>query len=291
MERYTDLIASLPAWPVLDELIDRALREDLSGGDLTTEATVSPGTQAVATAVAKSELIVCGGPVFERSFRRLTQPTRFVVHAAEGARVGPGAPLWEVAGDARGILMAERTALNFVQRMTGVASLTRRYVDALPPRGKTRVTDTRKTTPGLRALERYAVRIGGGHNHRDTLSSAVLIKDNHIEAAGGITTAIERARRYAPHTTKIEVEVETLAGVDEALAAGADIIMLDNFAPDALRKAVRRARGRAFIEVSGGVTLARIPELARAGVDAISVGALTHSAPAADISLDIQRAP
>jgi nicotinate-nucleotide pyrophosphorylase (carboxylating) len=186
--------------------------------------------------------------------------------------------------------MGERTALNFVQRMSGIATLARRFVDALPPGSRTRVTDTRKTTPGLRALERYAVRTGGAHNHRDTLSSAVLIKDNHIVAAGGITEALKRARRLASHTSKIEVEVESMEALDEALDAGADIVMLDNFAPSALEDAVKRVGERAIVEVSGSVTLERISELAHLGVNVISVGALTHSAPAADIGLDIERA-
>jgi nicotinate-nucleotide pyrophosphorylase (carboxylating) len=172
--------------------------------------------------------------------------------------------------------------------MTGIATLARRYVGALPPGSKTRITDTRKTTPGLRLLERYAVRTGGAYNHRDTLGSAVLIKDNHIVAAKGITNAVGRARKRAPHTSRIEVEVESLPALDEALAAGADIVMLDNFLPNDVAEAVRRASGRAIVEVSGGVTLDRIAALAGQGIDVISVGALTHSAPAADIGLDIE---
>jgi nicotinate-nucleotide pyrophosphorylase (carboxylating) len=174
--------------------------------------------------------------------------------------------------------------------MSGIASQARRYASALPAGSQTRITDTRKTTPGLRALERWAVRTGGAHNHRDTLGSAVLIKDNHIEAAGGVTTAIQRARDRAPHTSKSESEVESLAAHDEALAAGADIVMLDNFAPGDVATAARRAHEKgALVEVSGGITLERIADLAQAGVDVISVGALTHSAPAADIALDIER--
>jgi nicotinate-nucleotide pyrophosphorylase (carboxylating) len=185
--------------------------------------------------------------------------------------------------------MAERTALNFAQRMSGIATLARSYVRALPEGTKTRVTDTRKTTPGLRALERYAVRTGGAHNHRDTLGSAVLIKDNHIQAAGGIAVAVQRARARAPHTSKIEVEVASLAELDQALAAGADIVMLDNFDEGDIAAGVAKAKGRALVEVSGGITLGRIAELAAAGVDVISSGALTHSAPSADIALDLER--
>jgi nicotinate-nucleotide pyrophosphorylase (carboxylating) len=177
-------------------------------------------------------------------------------------------------------------ALNLVQRMCGVATQARRYVDAIPAGSKTRITDTRKTTPGLRALERYAVRAGGAHNHRDDLGAAVLIKDNHVAACGGVRAAIERARASAPHTAKIECEVDTLAQLDEALAAGADIVLLDNMDTAMVTEAVARTRGRALLEASGGITLDRVAELARAGVDAISVGALTHSVPAADVGLD-----
>lgn len=274
---------------IIDEVVDRALAEDLSGEDLTTMATVSAGTRARATAKAKSELVVCGGDVFKRVFKRLANDLTFEICEADGNFVKPGTPIWRVEGAARPILMAERTALNLVQRMSGTATLARQYVEAVPPGAKTRIVDTRKTTPGLRALERYAVRCGGAHNHRDTLGSAVLIKDNHIEAAGSIDEAVRRAKDYAPHTSRIEIEVESLEGLDEALEAGADIVMLDNFAPSEITTAVERAAGRALIEVSGGITLPRIAELAGQGVDVVSVGALTHSAPAADISLDIQR--
>jgi nicotinate-nucleotide pyrophosphorylase (carboxylating) len=275
---------------LLDELVDRALAEDLAGGDLTTEATVDADARAIGRAIAKRDLVVAGGDVFARAFYRVDPGVRVERVLAEGETAGPGGVLWVVEGSARSILMAERTALNFAQRMSGIATLARRYVDALPPGSRTRVTDTRKTTPGLRALERWAVRTGGAHNHRDTLGSAVLIKDNHIEAAGGIRTAVERARARAPHTSKIEIEVESLAALEEALAAGADIVMLDNFTPSDVESAARRAHERgALVEVSGGITLERIADLARAGVDVISVGALTHSAPAADISLDIER--
>jgi nicotinate-nucleotide pyrophosphorylase (carboxylating) len=183
--------------------------------------------------------------------------------------------------------MAERVALNFAQRMSGVATLTRKFVDAVPEGSKLRIIDTRKTTPGLRVLERYAVRIGGGHNHRDCLGSAVLIKDNHIVAAGGIAQAIERARAYAPHTSRIELEVDTLEQLDAALAARAEIILLDNFDSASLAEAVKRAQGRAILEVSGGITVSRVAELGKLGIDVASVGALTHSAPAADIGLDL----
>jgi len=278
----------IPA-PIITRAVTLALEEDLSGGDITTSALVAEGSRAVGRALAKSRLVACGAEVFARVFYELDPGIRVERKVADGAEVAPGTVLWEVEGATRTILAGERTALNFVQRMSGVATLTRRFVEAVPPGSKLRVTDTRKTTPGLRAFERYAVRTGGGTNHRDDLGSAILIKDNHIEAAGGITPALASARRFAPHTSKLEIEVESLAALDEALAAGADIVMLDNFEPEALSEAVRRASGRALIEVSGGVGLERVAELARAGVDVVSVGALTHSAPAADISLDIER--
>ncbi len=274
---------------VLDRAIDIALQEDLAGGDLTTDATVDADARAVGRALARSSLVVCGGDVFARVFHRVDSALRVERRLADGDTAAPDDCLWVVEGSARSVLMAERTALNFVQRMSGIASQTRRYVAALPPGSATRITDTRKTTPGLRAFERYAVRVGGAHNHRDTLGSAVLIKDNHIEAAGGIRVAIERARARAPHSSKIEIEVESLDALDEALAAGADVVMLDNFAADDVARGVAKARGRALVEVSGGITLERVAELARAGVDVISVGALTHSVTSADIALDIER--
>ena len=273
----------------MDAAVDRALAEDLEGGDLTTEATVEANARGVGRAIARADLVVAGGDVFARVFYRVDPGLRVELLLDEGTRAKRDDVLWVVEGSARSILMAERTALNFAQRMSGVATITRRFVDALPEGKHARVTDTRKTTPGLRALERYAVRVGGGHNHRDTLGSAVLIKDNHIEAAGGIGLAVERARARAPHTSRIEIEVESLDALEEALVAGADIVMLDNFAPAEVATAVAKARGKALVEVSGGITLERVKSLAEAGVDVISVGALTHSAPSADIALDIER--
>jgi nicotinate-nucleotide pyrophosphorylase (carboxylating) len=275
--------------PLLDQLVERALDEDLAGGDLTTDALVREDSRAVGTARAHSELVVAGGDVFARVFYRIDPGLRVERLARDATLAADGDVLWTVEGRTRSILLGERTALNFVQRMCGIATLARRYVSAVPEGTALRITDTRKTTPGLRALERYAVRCGGAYNHRDSLGSAVLIKDNHIEAAGSITEAVQRARTHAPHTSRIEVEVESLDALDEALTCGADIVMLDNFAPDDITEAVERARGRAIVEVSGGITLQRIADLARAGVNVVSVGALTHSAPAADIGLDIER--
>jgi nicotinate-nucleotide pyrophosphorylase (carboxylating) len=274
---------------IAQSIVRRALEEDLHGGDLTTDATVDPETRAIARAVAHCNLVVCGGPVFAQVFYEIDPGLRVEMLVREGEKAAAGQTLFLVEGSARSILYAERTALNFVQRMSGVATSVARYVAAVPAGTKARIVDTRKTTPGLRALERYAVRVGGGHNHRDSLGSAVLIKDNHIEASGGITTAIQRARNHAPHTCRIEIEVESLDGVREALAAGADIIMLDNFAPESIVEAVALCRARALVEVSGGISLERIASLAQTGVDVISVGALTHSVMAADIGLDIER--
>jgi nicotinate-nucleotide pyrophosphorylase (carboxylating) len=275
---------------LFEAVIDRALAEDLSGGDLTSEACIDADALATADAVARAPLVVCGGEVFRRVFQRLDSSIAVEPFQPDGALVAADAPLWRVAGRARALLAGERTALNLVQRLSGTATLARRYVDAVPKGLPTRITDTRKTTPGLRALERYAVRVGGARNHRDDLGSAVLIKDNHIAAAGGVTPAVRRARDLAPHTSRIEVEVDSLAQLDEALAAGADVVLLDNFTTADVRVAVARVRAsggvRPLVEASGGITLERIPELAEAGVDLISVGALTHSAPAADIGLD-----
>jgi nicotinate-nucleotide pyrophosphorylase (carboxylating) len=275
---------------ILDPIILRALEEDLGAGDITTDACISESAQAVADAVARSEVVVCGGALFSRVFALIDDTVKFEAKIADGSVAKKGDAIWTVTGPARSILMGERTALNFVQRMTGIATTTRKYVDAVPKGSTTRVTDTRKTTPGLRVLERYAVRTGGGKNHRDNLSSAVLIKDNHIVAAGGITQAITRARAYAPHTSKIECEIDSLTQLDEALTAGADIVLLDNMPTNDVAEAVKRCKNRAITEASGGITPARIAELANVGIDAISVGALTHSVISADIGLDFRNA-
>ncbi len=273
--------------PLLDEIIDRTLREDLCSGDITTQATVDAETRATATAVARAPLTVCGGDVFFAVFARLEPTVKIERHIADGVAVERGAAIWTVSGSARALLMAERTALNLVQRMSGIATATRTYLSAMPAGSTTRLTDTRKTTPGLRVLERYAVRTGGAHNHRDHLGSGLMIKDNHIVAAGGIEKAIARARAHAPHTARIEVEVANLAELEVALACKADIIMLDNFSLDDLRAGVARAKGLAILEASGGITLDTLADVASTGVDCISVGALTHSAKAADIALDL----
>jgi nicotinate-nucleotide pyrophosphorylase (carboxylating) len=270
------------------QIVQRALDEDLAGGDLTTLYTVSEGALGTAQAVAKESLVCCGGPVFEQVFHQVDPAVKVQTLVREGELVRAGTALWSASGSARSLLMAERTALNFVQRLCGIATLTQHFVQALPKGSKTRIADTRKTTPGLRVLERYAVRTGGGHNHRDNLGSAILIKDNHIAAAGGIEAALQRARAGAPHTSKIEVEVTNFDELGRALAGGAEIILLDNFDDAQVAQAVAVIQGRALIEVSGGIKLPRIAALAALGVDVISVGALTHSSPAADISLDLK---
>ncbi len=275
---------------VLDPIVRLALTEDLASGDVTTDACISPNARAHADARARGEIVVCGGAVFSRVFALVDASVKFEAKLEDGAIAKPGDVIWSVEGSARSLLMAERAALNFVQRMSGIATITRAYVAAVPKGCPTRIIDTRKTTPGLRVLERYAVRAGGGMNHRDNLGSAVLIKDNHVAACGGVGKAIERARAYAPHTSKIECEVDSLVQLDEALAAGADIVLLDNMTTTDLAEAVRRCNGKAFTEASGGITLARIGELAKTGVDAISVGALTHSITSADIGLDFRDA-
>ncbi len=272
---------------VIKEMVIRALEEDLAAGDVTTEACIDDNSNSVANAVARHDLIACGSNVAACVFEMVDPDLKFEELIADGTSVQKGQILWRVTGKTRSILMGERVALNFVQRLSGIATMTHTYVKAIPPGFHTRISDTRKTTPGLRAFERYAVRMGGGFNHRDNLSSAVLIKDNHIAACGGVTTAIKRAKTYASHTCRIECEVETLEQLKEALDVGVDVVLLDNMPPLSIVEAVKLAKGRAIIEASGGITLTHIEELARAGVDVISTGAITHSAPAADIGLDM----
>ena len=268
----------------LDRLIEQALLEDIHTGDITTQAVVPERRTAVARLIAKEDMVIAGLFVAERVFRRLDPAVAFSASQPEGARASRGDLLAAVQGSAADLLMGERVALNLLQRLSGVATLTSRYVEAVKGT-KARIVDTRKTTPGLRALEKYAVRVGGGINHRTGLYDGILIKENHITAAGGIGEAIDRARAYIPHTLRIEVETETLGQVDEALAAGADIIMLDNMGLDDMRTAVNLIAGRALVEASGGVSLETARSIAETGVDIISVGALTHSARAMDISM------
>jgi nicotinate-nucleotide pyrophosphorylase (carboxylating) len=270
----------------LEETVRLALREDVGTGDVTTLSTVPPERQARAEIVAKTEGVLAGLPVVEEVFRQVDASLSLTRTLHEGARIKPRDVLCEVQGAAQSILIGERVALNFLQRLSGIATRTAAFVKLVEGTGA-RIVDTRKTTPGLRALEKYAVTVGGGHNHRMGLYDAVMIKDNHIIAAGGIAAAVERARKAIPHTMTITVECETLSQVDEALDAGADILLLDNMENVTRAEAVQRAKGYAITEASGGITEATAAEIARTGVDIMSVGALTHSAPALDISLDL----
>lgn len=269
---------------MIDRLIEQALLEDIHTGDITTLAVVSGSRPASARLIAKENLVVAGLSTAARVFSILDPDIRFTASVSDGDKAIQGTILATIHGEAAQLLMGERVALNLLQRMCGIATLTACFVEAVAGT-KARIVDTRKTTPGLRQLEKYAVRIGGGINHRTGLYDGVLIKENHIVAAGGITEAIRRARAYIPHTLKIEIETETLVQVDEALAAGADIIMLDNMTLDEMRAAVTTIAGRAQIEASGGVNLERVRAIAETGVDIISVGALTHSPRAMDISM------
>ena len=270
----------------IQKIIRAALAEDIGTGDITTQATVSPKKKGRAVAVAKENFVVAGLEVFEAVFQCLDPDIVVRKVVADGSRVRKGAVLARVEGRLSAILQAERTALNFFQRMCGIATLTAAYVDAVG-KTKAKIYDTRKTVPGLRALDKMAVRQGGGTNHRFGLFDAVLIKDNHIEAAGGIAAAVAARKKHWKRSFKIEVETKNLREVKEALVCGADIIMLDNMTSHAMKKAVDWVAGRAFIEASGNVTLKRVREIASTGVDGISVGALTHSVRAADISLKI----
>jgi nicotinate-nucleotide pyrophosphorylase (carboxylating) len=267
------------------ELVRRALAEDFGWGDLTTEAVIERGQRGRAVLLAKSRCVLAGLDIFGEAFRQLDPAVSITLHHRDGDLVEPGTELAELTGDAAALLTAERTALNFIQRLSGIATLTRAFVDAAA--GQIVILDTRKTTPGLRALEKYAVRAGGGVNHRGGLDQGILIKDNHIRLAGGVRAAVANmlAQQLEMPT---EVEAQSLEQVDEALAAGAGIILLDNLSTAEISEAVKRCAGRAKTEVSGGVTLARLPELAATGADYVSIGALTHSAPASDLSLEIE---
>ena len=264
----------------------RALSEDIDRGDITTEACIDLKTQGRAVVQARQALVLSGLPVIEEVYRQIDPSVAVQRLAQDGDNMEPKALCARVKGPAASILLGERVALNFAQRMSGIATMTRHCVDTIPQGSKTRIVDTRKTTPGLRAFERYAVRCGGGHNHREDLSAAVLIKDNHIAAAGGVRQAIERAKERAPHTSRIECEVETEAELQEALDAGADILMLDNFDDARVKAALSTICDRAIVEASGGITLERIATLGAMGVDVISMGALTHSSPSVDLALD-----
>ena len=269
------------------DLVSRALAEDLAGGDITTDAIFGQTERARGTFLAKSPCTLAGLDVALEAFAQLDPGVDAAWTFHDGDECGAGTTIGRVTGSARALLSGERTALNFLQHLSGIATLARRFVKASG--GAITVLDTRKTTPTMRALEKYAVRMGGATNHRMSLNDGVMIKDNHIRLGGGIARAIAQVRAIGAKPI-IEVEVETLEQVDQALAAGADILLLDNMGIDDMREAVRRCRGRAKTEISGGVTLDRIPELAGTGADFVSIGALTHSAPAVDISFEIESA-
>ena len=269
------------------ELLKRALEEDLGRGDATTAAVIAPEQRARGVVLAKSALVVAGLDVAADVFRQLDPKVVVEVLWGDGARVNANEPIAFVTGNARALLTAERTALNLLQRLCGIATLTSKFVDAAA--GRITILDTRKTTPGMRELEKYAVRCGGGTNHRQRLDDGILVKDNHKRLAGGVRHAAEQAMRKAGGLP-VEVEVENLAELDEALAAGVPRVLLDNFTTHDIREAVERVGGRARIEISGGVTLDRIAELATTGADFVSVGALTHSVPAADLSFELEPA-
>jgi nicotinate-nucleotide pyrophosphorylase (carboxylating) len=269
-----------------DHLIDLALEEDAGLGDVTSRSIFPPQHTSRAFISAGHDLVVCGLAVAARVFQRVDPALRVEMVAADGDRLRADEKALQVAGPTVALLTAERTALNFLQRLSGIATQARRFADAVAGTG-VRIVDTRKTTPGYRALEKYAVRCGGCANHRSSLGEHVLIKDNHIAAAGSLAKAVALAREAAPHLARIEVEAKTLEEVAEAVRAGADVILLDNMSPELVRRAVTRIGGAALVEVSGGVKFETLRDYAIPGVDVISIGALTHSAPAADLSLTL----
>ncbi|AGC69661.1 nicotinate-nucleotide pyrophosphorylase [Thermoclostridium stercorarium subsp. stercorarium DSM 8532] len=272
---------------VIRDILERAFREDMPMGDITTDNTVPCDSISKAFLIAKQDGVIAGLEICIEAFRMLDPDVNLEPLVKDGDFVRKGDRILVVEGNSRALLKAERTALNILQRLSGIATETRKYVEKL--RGyKAKVVDTRKTTPGLRLLEKYAVRVGGGTNHRFSLSDGVLIKDNHIKAAGGIRQAVEAVRKQIPHTVKIEVETETLEQVKEALDIGADIIMLDNMPPEIMKQAVELIAGKAVTEASGNVTLDNIESVAATGVDIISVGAITHSVKAMDISMKFE---
>jgi nicotinate-nucleotide pyrophosphorylase (carboxylating) len=270
----------------LKELIANALAEDLGPGDVTSEATIPAEISSTAVILAKQHLVLAGLDVAREVFHRLDPAIAFTLYAKDGDVLHSGTEIATLSGNTRALLAGERVALNLLQHLSGIATLTSKYVEKVKGL-KAVVLDTRKTLPGLRRLEKYAVRVGGGRNHRFGLFDGILIKDNHIAASGGIIKAVERARKKAHHLLRIEVETKTLDEVVEALAAGADVVMLDNMPVDLMREAVKLVAGRALVEASGNVTLETVRLIAETGVDFISSGSLTHSAPAADISMKI----
>ncbi len=280
-------LATLPHRSTWAALVERALAEDLGSGDVTSNACLPASLEIEAEIEARSPLVVCGLPITEACFAEVDPALRFLALRREGEFVSAGAPLARIVGSARSVLAGERTALNFLGRLCGIATFTRRYVEAVAGT-RARILDTRKTLPGWRALDKYAVATGGGTNHRFGLYDAVLIKDNHIAAAGGVGAAVKAARAAAAPHLAIQVEVESLAQAEEAIEAGADLLLLDNRSPEELRVFVARFGERLPLEASGGIQLANVRAFAESGVHRISIGALTHSAPAADVALEVR---
>mgnify|MGYP002508022724 FL=1 len=268
----------------VDQYIWNTLREDITSEDVSTNAVMPEDKQGKAELICKQDGVICGLDIFRRTFELLDETSRFEAYFKDGDNVKKGDLLGIIYGDIKAILSGERTGLNYLQRMSGIATITKEYMSELEGTGTT-LLDTRKTTPNMRPFEKYAVTVGGATNHRYNLSDGVLLKDNHIGAAGSITKAIQMAKAYAPFVRKIEIETETLEQVEEAVNAGADIIMLDNMDNETMRKAVEIIDGRAETECSGNVTKERLKSIAEVGVDFVSCGALTHSAPIMDISL------
>lgn len=268
----------------LEQIVKAALAEDIGNGDITTQLTIPADPMVTATLTAKQAGIIAGQQVAEAAYNALDGRVEYVPLVDDGTCVNPGDAIGNVSGTARTVLTGERVCLNFLQHMSGVATLTSKYVE-LVSHTKAKIVDTRKTIPGMRRLDKYAVMVGGGRNHRFGLSDGILIKDNHIAASGGIVAAITAAKKYAPHTMKVEIEVTKISQLKEAILAGADIVMLDNMDIETMREAVAIAEGKVLLEASGGVNMDTVKEIAETGVDIISIGALTHSAPALDISL------
>lgn len=273
-------------WTLVDEIIVNALKEDINNVDITTDNLVDNDSRSKAYMISKEDGVIAGLKFAKRVFEILDSEIKITFNVNDGDKVTRGINIAEIEGRTKTILKGERLALNILQRMSGIASISKKYSEAVKAY-PVRIVDTRKTTPGLRILEKYAVKMGGCHNHRYNLSDAVMIKDNHIKAAGGIKEAIKKIKDKIPHTVKVEVEVEDIYGLKEAIEAGADIVMLDNMEPDEMKEAVKVADGKVLLEASGGITMDTIIDVAKTGVDVISIGALTHSVKAMDISLNI----
>ena len=277
-----------PLTPHVEKLVEMALEEDLGRGDVTTDTVLLEPCESEGRIVARQDLVICGLELAAYVFARVDPSVQFSALVADGDNVPEGEEVALVTGPAAGLLAAERLALDFLMRMTGVATLTRKYVRTVTATGASaKIADTRKTLPAWRVLDKYAVATGGGFNHRMDLGSGVLIKDNHIAACGSVWESVQRAKKLAPHGLRVEVEVQSLDELESALEAGADIVLLDNMSPEQLTAAVKLTNGRALTEASGGVNLRTVAEIARTGVDLISVGKLTHSAPAADLAMDL----